>query len=84
MVVLAILKPIRYWNQNIFTFTIREEFYWLKVYFKNRTESFNDYYPYNSKIIDYNNSHVYNWVELFVSMYNDNSSKEIVITVNER
>jgi hypothetical protein len=45
-------------------------------YFKKRTKSFDDYYPSNNKRRDYNNSHVYNWVELFVSMYNDNSSKE--------
>ena len=40
-------------------------------YFKDRTESFDDYYPCNSKRRDCNNSHVYNWVELFVSMYNN-------------
>ena len=40
-------------------------------YFKDRTESFDDYYSCNSKRRDCNNSHVYNWVELFVSMYNN-------------
>ena len=40
-------------------------------YFKDRIESFDDYYPCNSKRRDCNNSHVYNWVELFVSMYNN-------------
>jgi putative transposase len=40
-------------------------------YFKDRTESFDDYYPCNSKGEDCNNSHVYNWIELFVSMYNN-------------
>ena len=40
-------------------------------YFKDRTESFDDYYPCNSKRRrDCNNGHVYNWIELFVSMYN--------------
>ncbi|HET7643814.1 MAG TPA: hypothetical protein VFK40_09920 [Nitrososphaeraceae archaeon] len=39
-------------------------------YFKDRTESFDDYYPCrkdDDSIID----HVYNWIELFVSMYNN-------------
>ena len=40
-------------------------------YFKDRIEPFDDYYPCNSKKRDCNNSHVYNWVELFVSMYNN-------------
>ena len=40
-------------------------------YFKDRTESFDDYYPCNSKRRDCNNGHVYNWMELFVSMYNN-------------
>jgi putative transposase len=35
-------------------------------YFKDRTECFDDYYPCNSKRRDCNNSHVYNWIELFV------------------
>ena len=40
-------------------------------YFKDRTECFDDYYPCNSKRRDCNNGHVYNWIELFVSMYNN-------------
>jgi hypothetical protein len=38
-------------------------------YFKDRIDSFDDYYPCNSKRRDCDNGHVYNWVELFVSMY---------------
>jgi putative transposase len=38
-------------------------------YFKDRIESFDDYYPCNSKREC--DSHVYNWMELFVSMYNN-------------
>jgi putative transposase len=38
-------------------------------YFKDRVESFDDYYPCNSKRRDCDNGHVYNWVELLVSMY---------------
>ena len=41
-------------------------------YFKDRTESFDDYYPCNdSKKKECNNEHVYNWIELFVYMYNN-------------
>jgi putative transposase len=40
-------------------------------YFKDRTEEFDDYYPCNSKRRNCDNSHVYNWIELFVSMYNN-------------
>jgi putative transposase len=38
-------------------------------YFKDRTESFDDYYPCiknNCKMI-----HIYNWIHFYVSMYND-------------
>ena len=46
-------------------------------YFKDRAESFDDYSPCNSKMRDCNNNnnnnnvHVYNSVELFISMYNN-------------
>ena len=39
-------------------------------YFKDRTESFDDYYPCK-KDDDCNINHVYNWIELFVSLYNN-------------
>ena len=39
-------------------------------YFKDRIESFDDYYPCSSKKRECGNSHVYNWIELFASMYN--------------
>ena len=39
-------------------------------YFKDRTESFDDYYPCR-KDDDCNINHVYNWIELFVSLYNN-------------
>ena len=35
-------------------------------YFKDRVDSFDDYYPCNSKRRDCYNGHVYNWIELFV------------------
>ena len=43
-------------------------------YFKDRTESFDDYYPCMQD--ECNLFHVYNWIQFFVSMYNDTISKE--------
>ena len=40
-------------------------------YFKDRTECFDDYYYPCRKYEDCNIDHVYNWIELFVLMYND-------------
>jgi putative transposase len=40
-------------------------------YFNDRTESFDNYYPYKKENGDCNIDHVYNWIELFVSMYNN-------------
>jgi len=39
-------------------------------YFKDRIESFDDYYPCIQKD-ECNLFHVYNWIQFFVSMYND-------------
>ena len=39
-------------------------------YFKDRIESFDDYYPCRQKG-ECNLFHVYNWIQFFVSMYND-------------
>jgi len=39
-------------------------------YFKDRIESFDDYYPCTQKE-ECNLFHVYNWIQFFVSMYND-------------
>ena len=38
-------------------------------YFKDRIESFDDYYP--CRQMECNLFHVYNWIQFFVSMYND-------------
>jgi putative transposase len=38
-------------------------------YFKDRTESFDDYYP--CRQMECNLFHVYNWIQFFVSIYND-------------
>ena len=57
----------------LYTFTSGKEFdsNGNMQYFKDRTEGFDDYYPCNSKRRNCDNSHVYNWIELFVSMYNN-------------
>ena len=41
-------------------------------YFKDRTESFDDYYPCMQN--ECNLFHVYNWIQFFVSMYNDTTT----------
>ena len=41
-------------------------------YFKDRTESFDDYYPCMED--ECNLFHVHNWIQFFVSMYNDTTS----------
>ena len=43
-------------------------------YFKDRTESFDDYYPCMQD--ECNLFHVYNWIQFFVSMYNNTTSKK--------
>lgn len=40
-------------------------------YFKDRTEYFDDYYPFSLKSIkDLNLHYVYNWIKLFTYLYN--------------
>ena len=54
-------------------------------YFKDRIESFDDYYPCMQKE-ECNLFHVYNWIQFFVSMYNNTTSKKIyfINELNER
>ena len=40
-------------------------------YFKDGTESFDDYYPCIRKDNECNLFHIHNWIQYFVSMYND-------------
>ena len=40
-------------------------------FFKDKTESFDDYYHCRRDYDDCNIDNVYNWIELFVSMYNN-------------
>ena len=42
-------------------------------YFKDRTESFDDNYPCQNECTLF---HVYNWIQFFVSMYNNTTSKK--------
>ena len=53
-------------------------------YFKDRTESFDDYYPCIKN--ECNLFHVHNWIQFFVSMYNDMISKKnyFINEMNER
>jgi putative transposase len=52
-------------------------------YFKDRTESFDEYYPCMKD--ECNLFHVYNWRQFFVSMYNDTTFENYFINeLNER
>ncbi|MGE5634855.1 MAG: hypothetical protein ACM3VV_06445, partial [Deltaproteobacteria bacterium] len=53
---------------------------------KDRIESFDDYYPCMQKDDGCNLFHVYNWIQFFVSMYNDTTSKNnyFINELNER
>jgi putative transposase len=41
-------------------------------YFEDRTENFDDYYPCMQH--EYNLFHVHNWIQFFVTMYNDTTT----------
>ena len=58
----------------------------MNQYFKDRTENFDDYYPCIQKDDECNLFHVYNWIQFFVSMYNDTISKKnyFINKLNER
>ncbi|HET8792332.1 MAG TPA: hypothetical protein VFM31_00950, partial [Nitrososphaeraceae archaeon] len=52
-------------------------------YFKDRTESFDDYFPCTSRN-ECNLFHVHNWVQFFVSMYNNTVYKnDFIIQLQE-
>lgn len=40
-------------------------------YFKDRTKNFDVYYSFSTKDNECNLDHVYNWIDLFVSLYNN-------------
>ena len=53
-------------------------------YFKDRTESFDDYYPCRQrKDSECNLFHVHNWIQFFISMYNDTTSTNDNYFVNQ-
>jgi putative transposase len=53
-------------------------------YFKDRIESFDDYYPCMQKD-ECNLLHVHNWIQFFVTMYNDTTFENYFINeLNER
>jgi putative transposase len=47
--------------------------------FKDRIENFDDYYPSIQKKDECNLFHVYNWIQFFVSMYNDTTFENYLI-----
>ena len=52
-------------------------------YFKDRTESFDDYYPCTRN--ECYLFHVYNWIQFYVSMYNDTTFENYFIyELNDR
>ena len=60
------------WTQALFTLIIKKSLMErMNQYFKDRTENFDDYYPCIQKDDECNLFHVYNWIQFFVSMYND-------------
>jgi len=53
-------------------------------YFKDRIECFDDYYPCIHKDNGCNLFHVHNWIQFFVSMYNDTIYKDkFIINLQE-
>jgi putative transposase len=67
--------------ETSFTFFFREKSLIERVmqYFKDRTESFDDYYPciINQKR-NCDLTHVYNWLKLFIYLYNTTIRNEIL------
>jgi putative transposase len=52
-------------------------------YFKDRTECFDDYYPCsnNKKRNNCNLQHVYNWIKLFIYLYNAKIKHTILLKI---
>jgi transposase-like protein len=50
-------------------------------YFKDRTESFDDYYPCINQKRNCDLSHVYNWIKLFIYLYNAKIRKEFLFNI---
>jgi len=72
MVVHGIIKPVHFCIWNIDTSHLEMSLIEMVIhYFKDKVESLDVYYLFNSKIRDCINGYVYNLIELFVSMYNN-------------
>jgi putative transposase len=50
-------------------------------YFKDRTECFDDYYPCNNIIQNCHLQHVYNWIRLFIYLYNAKIRNKILFKI---
>ena len=53
----------------------------LMQYFKDRTESFDDYYPCNNNKQNCDLQYVYNWIKLFVYLYNAKMRNTILFKI---
>ncbi|HSF50768.1 MAG TPA: hypothetical protein VLA74_08425, partial [Nitrososphaeraceae archaeon] len=51
-------------------------------YFKDRTESFDDYYPCCNNKQNCDLLHVYNWIKLFIYLYNRTIRNKIPFLMN--
>ena len=54
-------------------------------YFKDRIKNFDDFFPCMQQKDECNQFHVYNWIQFFVSMYNDKTFENYLINqLNDR
>ena len=76
----AIYLRLKHYLHSPFQKSLMER---VNQYFKDRTESFDDYYPCMQN--ECNLFHVYNWIQFFVSMYNNTIFENYFINeLNER
>jgi hypothetical protein len=81
MEVPGILKPATFYIKAQSAFSFREKLIERVIqYFKDRTESFDDYYPC-TKNKNCDLEHVYNWIKLFVYLYNAKIRNNIVFNI---
>ena len=85
MGVYGIQKPAISWDWNtIYILLLRKVWLMERVnqYFKDRAKSFDDYYPCMQN--ECTLFHVYNRIQFFVSMYNNTTSRRIILLTNCR
>ena len=51
-------------------------------YFKDRTECFDDYYPCTTRKNNCDLQHVYNWIKLFIYLYNTTIRNKMPFLMN--